>query len=77
MYASLDRSDIAYSIRALARHVRGPTEDDDKAMKKLSRYLARFPQCQLQVETWQTKASGQEDAFHLEAWCDADLGRII
>ena len=42
-YLALDRPDIAFAVKELMRRMAGPTLEDETALKRVGRYLLKFP----------------------------------
>ena len=51
-YVTLDRPDIAYTVKELARHMTSPRNEDWQRLKRLGRYLKGRPRLQ-QLFVWQ------------------------
>ena len=65
-YLSLDRPDIAFAVKELARGMSEPTVGDLKALRRLGRFLVREPTL-IQFFAWQSVPSV------LTAECDSDF----
>ena len=65
-YLSLDRPDIAYAVKELARGMSQPTNRDMKALRRLGRFLVREPRV-IQSFPWQRIPDT------LTAECDSDF----
>ena len=64
-YFALDRPDIQYAVKEAAKRMSAPCVPDWKLLKRLGRYLRRYPRA-VQVFVW------QDEPAELTAYVDSD-----
>ena len=64
-YLAQDRSDIQYAVKELSRGMSNPTQNDDKQLKRLARYL-------IGRERAVTEYGYQGNYRSIEVWSDTD-----
>ena len=70
IYMALDRADIAFAAKEVAREMKCPTEGGLRKLKRLIRYLIHRPTVALHFQ-WQDKPSS------LEVYSDSDWGGCV
>ena len=69
-YISQDRPDISYASKELSRSMARPRVGDEVPLKRLARYLQKYPRCVL-LYPW------QEPTTQLTSYTDSDWGGCV
>ena len=66
-YMAQDRPDLAFVARIMSQHMAAPRDGIVLVIKRVLRYLKRFPRCVLTVPTMK-----EGDAWEVKGWADSD-----